>query len=161
MAQELIRKANSFIEARYKVSLLQMKILLKLASVIKLEDQEFTIYSFSVRELLEEFECGTENHHNIIEATRGLISHYIETIDEKGKRSQYTLLSQAEYSNGVVDLCFSPRMRTLLLGLNNRVFHKDENGHYVLSEEERQQELSRIMTEKGYHHKRRRQKKLN
>ena len=120
MSKDLIVKGNKLIEASYRLSLTEMRLVLKMASVIRKEDSEFSSYRFAVRDLLAEFSMHAEDHGEIKKATAGLISKVMRIEDAEQKRElQISFISSAEYldSQGIVELSFDSKLKPYLLQL--------------------------------------------
>lgn len=120
VSQELIVKSNKLIEARYRLSLIESRIIFKLASCIKLGDKEFQDYEFKVSDLLKEFGMDEKNYNIIKDATYKLISKGMRIHDIEGKRElQISFLSSALYleKEGTLRLRFDPDLSPFLLEL--------------------------------------------
>ena len=53
MPYQMVRKANSLIEATYKLSAIEQKIVLYLVSTITLSDEDFKPYQFKIKKFFE------------------------------------------------------------------------------------------------------------
>ncbi len=122
MKYKIIRKSNALIEASYKLSTNQQKIILLLASSIKNEDEAFQPYRITVKEFARLLGL---NNHNIyretLEAASDLLSQsLLISNDESDLRINW--LSSVEYfkDNGVIELCFDPKLKPYLLQLKER-----------------------------------------
>lgn len=122
MKYKIIRKSNALIEASYKLSTNQQKIILLLASSIKNEDEAFQPYRITVKEFAKLLGL---NNHNIyretLEAASDLLSQsLLISNDESDLRINW--LSSVEYfkDNGVIELCFDPKLKPYLLQLKER-----------------------------------------
>lgn len=127
----LIVKANSLIEAKYRLNLVEARLVLKLVSVIEQSDMDFKIYTFNVSELLHEFDMNTDNHKEIKNATYNLLKRAMKIKDPFAKRElQVAFLSSADYyeERGIVELCFDPKLKPYLLQLKaNFTSYKFDN----------------------------------
>ena len=54
MSKELIVKHNEIVEGRYNLTLTEAKIVAKLTSLIKKDDDDFQSYKFTAKELLKD-----------------------------------------------------------------------------------------------------------
>ncbi len=115
---KLIVKSNKLIEAKYRLPLTEMRLVLKLASVIEREDEDFKDYTFQVGSLLNEFDIGNDNYNEIKKATSGLIERVLK-IQEPDGLLQISFLSSAKYieNKGTVKLCFDPKLKPYLMQL--------------------------------------------
>ena len=58
MKKNLIVKHNDFIEAKYNLTLTELKIIAKLSSMIKKDDDDFKVYKFTANELMEDLKLN-------------------------------------------------------------------------------------------------------
>lgn len=119
MNKDLIIKHNELIEANYKISLQEQKLILVLAKEIKRQDCDFRKCNFTVNELVDVLGLSKNFYYSELkEITRSLISRVIQ-IKEPGKILQVSWLSSAEYfeNQGRVELEFSEKLKPYLLQL--------------------------------------------
>ena len=118
--EKRITKSNYLIESKYKITVIQAKILTELASVVQPTDEDFKRYKFNIKELLEHFGMNKKNHTDIKTNTKSLISKVFE-LYEDGNLVQIAFLSSAKYfeKEGYVELEFSPRLKPYLLNLKS------------------------------------------
>jgi len=122
MKNNMVRKSNFLVEASYKLSTQEQRVILFLASLIKPDDEEFKDYSISVKDFSEL--VGTNNkrkYADIKEITKKLISR-VFSIKTKDDELQISWLSSARYVNGegTVTLSFDQKLKPFLLQLKNR-----------------------------------------
>ena len=122
MKNSMVRKSNFLVEASYKLSTQEQRVILFLASLIKPEDEDFKDYSISVKDFSKL--VGTNNkrkYADIKEITKKLISR-VFTIKTKDEELQISWLSSARYINGegTVTLGFDQKLKPFLLQLKNR-----------------------------------------
>ena len=67
MKKNLIVKHNDFIEAKYNLTLTELKIIAKLSSMIKKDDDDFKVYKFTANELMEDLKLNN-NYDDLKEA---------------------------------------------------------------------------------------------
>ncbi len=96
---------NKFIEARYRLTLEEQRILLSLISLIQPDDEDFKDYKISVKALAELIETKHKNMYRVLnEATDRLMQRIIkiETLDENNKRmfEKFSFISYAKYKEG-------------------------------------------------------------
>lgn len=115
-------KSNYIIEASYKLSLGEQRVIYTLTSMIKKDDIEFKPYKLSVKEFNTILGTKSKNMYN-------QVSQYIEGLRDKDltiikERSilKTKWLSSAEYfiADGYVELCFDPKLKPYLLMLKER-----------------------------------------
>jgi len=115
----IIKKANDLVEARYRLSLTQQRLILYLNAQIKPWDTEFQTYEISVTEFCKYLEIDPSNiYEEFLKISQGLISKSL--IIGKDERTIVTAwLSSAIYNKktGVITLRFSPELKDFLLEL--------------------------------------------
>ncbi len=119
MDKRLVVKSNLLIEASYKLSSIEQKIILSLASRIKKEDQEFHKYSFSLGELSQFLGLNSNNDYNYLqETTKNLLSKVL-ILKSDNSLLQTHWFESVEYfeKTGTVTMRFSPDLKPLLLQL--------------------------------------------
>jgi plasmid replication initiation protein len=118
---DLIVKSNYIIEASYKLSLGEQRIIYMLTSMIKYNDCEFKVYKINVKDFINLI--GTKSND-----TYAQVLKYVEDLREKDlsiKKEKSILkikwLSSAEYfiDEGYIELCFDPKLKPYLLELKN------------------------------------------
>ena len=115
----VIRKANDLVEARYKLTLAQQRILLFLNAQIKPWDKDFDDYNISVIDFCRYLEIDPSNvYEEFIKMSQSLISKTL--VIGRGEKTIVTAwLSSAVYDpeKGIITLRFSPELRDFLLEL--------------------------------------------
>lgn len=122
----LVTKSNELIEASYKLTTNEQRIVLMLAAKVQPEDQEFKCYRIEVDEFVELLGLKrTGVHNDIQEIIKNLMkkSFGIKR-HESGRRSVLYMpwLASAEYfiGQGYMELEFSPKLKPYLLQLKER-----------------------------------------
>jgi len=125
MENKMVRKSNSLIEASYKLSAVEQKIILFLASTIKREDKDFKPYPIRFKDF-QGFIGNKSVHYDRIEKmVLKLKGKNLKVIypNEEGKTTTLNIswLSSSEYveGSGVVNLCFDPKLKSFFLQLKN------------------------------------------
>ncbi|EPY2286813.1 replication initiation protein [Clostridium sporogenes] len=119
---KLIIKSNYIVEASYKLSLAEQRIIYVLTSMINQNDKEFKTYRLTVKEFVEIL--GTKNkdmYSRVANYVEGLRERDLTIIKEKSiLKTKW--LSSAEYfiDDGYVELCFDPKLKPYLLMLKER-----------------------------------------
>ena len=119
MKNELIVKHNKLIEANFKLTLQEQKIIFILVSKIKKDEGNFKKYTFSVKELAEILGLNPNAYYSELkEITANLISRVLKIKENKGFL-QVSWLSSAMYLEdlGLVELSFSEDLKPYLLQL--------------------------------------------
>ena len=79
MDNKIIKKANNFVEGMYDVSLWEMRVILKMLSLIKKDDHDFQEYTIDLKEFKKDF--GLENdgsaYNRIREAADSLMEKVV------------------------------------------------------------------------------------
>ena len=127
MKKNLIVKHNDFIEAKYNLTLTELKIIAKLYSMIKKDDDDFKVYKFTANELMEDLKLNN-NYDDLKEAIRKLLTRLIIIRTEQAVLAT-TFLSSAEYfKNTTIELSFDKKLKPYLLQLkNNFTMYQFEN----------------------------------
>jgi plasmid replication initiation protein len=124
MASELVVKSNKFIEASYRLGLVEAKIILKLASLIKRDDKTFVDYHIPAHTLMKEIGLGERNNDDLMQATENLVSK-VASIEESDGILQVSFLASAKYykrgpKRGMIRFRFDPSLKPYLLQLKEK-----------------------------------------
>lgn len=115
----LVKKANSLVEASFKLSALEQKVILTLASQIRQNDSEFKTYTLSIKEFCETLGVkGTSKYTELRRITLNLMKKAFQVQLEK-RVVQVSWLSYVSYNEnqGTVDMQFAPFLKPYLLEL--------------------------------------------
>jgi len=99
---KLIRKSNKLVEARYKFDIWEMRVFVKMLTLIRPEDQDFAQYRINSTEIIHDFGLYDNGsiYKSIKEGAEKLLTKQveIERIDEEGrkKRIKANLISSTE-----------------------------------------------------------------
>lgn len=120
--EALVVRHNNLIEAKYKTTLQQQRIMLWLISEIKPEDRDLQTYRVTIKELAKYIGVdGNKNvYREIAEATGGMVGRVLEIGSlQENRYLQVGLISSADYKigEGYVDLSIDPKLRPYLLDL--------------------------------------------
>lgn len=130
----LIVQSNRLIEAKYRLSVEEQKIVKILISQIQREDDDFKNYEFRIKELAEMLEMNHKDPYGVLRTiTKRLMTRALEFFNpETQTLLQASWLSSAEYQQGqgTVALCFDPKLKPLLLQLQS-YFTKYEIGQVM------------------------------
>ncbi|MCY6356197.1 replication initiation protein [Clostridium sp. ZS2-4] len=119
---ELVVKSNTLIEASYRLTSGEQRIILTLVSVIKPEDEEFKKYRFKVKDFCRMLEIKNNRLYKDIKDITKDLMRKVFTIKKEKSTLQISWLSSVEYieGEGIVELEFSPKLKPYLLQLKNR-----------------------------------------
>jgi plasmid replication initiation protein len=127
-----IQKAHELVNAKYAFSLQEMRVFLKMLTLIGNEDADFQKYSFKVKDFAHEFGIKSKDIYGELEAlTDGLLKKIIKIpIRKNGKEKVFktTLVSSFEYfkdGSGVVTASFHPMLKPYLLQLKTQYLRYD------------------------------------
>lgn len=125
----IIKKSNDLVEAAYNLSLWEMRILIKMTSMVHFNDKDFKVYDIEVREIKDFFRVENEGsvYKYIKESVRSLMDKKV-TIREKlenGKTKETIIPMVIEMSRVIEDTSsisvgFHPKMKPYLLDLKSR-----------------------------------------
>lgn len=119
---KLIVKSNYIVEASYKLSLGEQRVIYVLTSMINSTDDEFKPYKLTVKEFTEILGTKSKDMYNQVSRyVEGLRDRDLTIIKEKSiLKTKW--LSSAEYfiDDGYVELCFDPKLKPYLLMLKER-----------------------------------------
>jgi plasmid replication initiation protein len=115
----LVTKSNSLIEARYRLSVQEQRLLAIMVSDINPEDRDFKKYRYRISDILEWLDIEDKGYYKKIrEVTRRLLTRVV-TIHQGNTLFQTTWLAGAKYyfKEGVIELSFHPDLKPYLLQL--------------------------------------------
>jgi plasmid replication initiation protein len=119
---QVIRKSNELIEARYKLSIAEQRLVLLLASEISPDDENFKSYQIRVTDFAKMF--GLENckamYKEVQKAAKELVGKRIG-LSKNGKEIYTTWLSYVEYvdGSGIINLEFHSSLKPYFLQLKS------------------------------------------
>jgi plasmid replication initiation protein len=133
---KLIRKSNKLVEARYKFDIWEMRVFVKMLTLIRPDDHDFAQYRISSTEIIHDFGLYDNGsiYKSIKEGAEKLLTKQveIERIDDEGrkKRIKANLISSTESfvdeTEGTdIILKFDPELRRHLLDLKEKYLTYD------------------------------------
>lgn len=132
--KSLIVQSNRLIEAKYRLTVEEQKIIKILVSQIQKDDEDFKDYEFHIKDLAELLDMDHSNTYGVLRGiTKRLVSRVLEFYDQEKKEFiQASWLSGAKYKegHGTVTLHFDPLLKPLLLQLQS-YFTKYELGQVL------------------------------
>lgn len=130
----LVVQSNRLIEAKYKLSIEEQKIIKILISQIQRDDEDFRDYEFRIKDLAEILGITHDNPYVVLRTiTRRLLTRVLEFSNpETNTLLQTSWLAGAFYKRGegTVSLSFHPYLKPLLLQLQS-YFTKYELGQIM------------------------------
>ncbi|MBF0101664.1 MAG: replication initiation protein, partial [Desulfobacterales bacterium] len=118
----LVVKSNSLIEASYRLTLREQRIVLYMASMIQQDDEDFKPIKIEIDDFTKIIGLtGYPKYDEIRETVIQLLKRYLVINTEK-TQLHIGWLSSAEYfkGQGYVELCFDPKLKPYLLQLKER-----------------------------------------
>lgn len=117
--KSLIVKSNRLIEASYKLTTQEQRLILLMSSMIKPEDKDFNTYQITVKDFNRLVGIkGEGGYDKTKDVTKRLLERVLSIRSEKSLL-QISWLSSAEYfkGKGYVELSFDPKLKPYLLQL--------------------------------------------
>lgn len=122
MKNLVVRKSNDLVEASYKLSTAEQRVILFLISMIQPNDKDFREYVLPIKEFIEMAGLQHKGEYGEIkEITKRLLGRVLEITTPTGLL-QVAWLSSAEYQDGAgrVILNFDKKLKPYLLQLQDR-----------------------------------------
>ncbi len=119
---DLVTKSNDLIEANYKLTTTEQKIVAFLASKVQPNDQEFKPYRLSIKEFAKVAGLKGQSYYSEIKKITFQLMKKAFQAKVGNKTIQASWISSAVYNEneGTVDICFDPVLRPFLLELKER-----------------------------------------
>lgn len=121
---QLITKSNYLIEASYRLTLQEQRLILFMASMVRSDDEELRVYRINIRDFNQIIGVRNESAYTETkELTKKLLERVLIIKDPTVKRElQIGWVSSADYyeNQGYIELEFSPKLRPYLLELKSR-----------------------------------------
>lgn len=115
----LVVKKNDLVEATYRLSLQEQRLIAILCSQIKPEDEDFQAYTFKIKDLADSLGINNHDYYMQMRKTTEKLRMKSLTIYKQEDKSVLNLgwLSSSEYftQKGTVELCFDPKLKPYLL----------------------------------------------
>lgn len=117
-----IVKHNDLIEARYKLTLCEQKLVLGIVMQIKPDDKDFHEYHLSVQDFTKLMEVEGEGYHHRIKQKSKEILQKPVVLRQDGGWLLCNWFSSIEYAEekGVIEFHFDPKLKPYLLQLQNK-----------------------------------------
>jgi plasmid replication initiation protein len=118
-----VTKANALVEANYRLSLIQQKIVITLASLIQPDDEDFKWYRLNIKHFMEIF--GRNDHGIYVEMVAAVhnLMEKVVTIylgGEKYLKTHWVQSAEYEVGGGYVDVSFDPKLKPFFLHLKDK-----------------------------------------
>ena len=121
MKNEMVVKSNTLVEASYRLSAQEQKVILSLAAKIKNQDEDFKNYTFSVKEFADITGARIDSKYHEVKNLTSRLLRRVFTINEADGPLQLSWLSAAKYfdGEGLITLRFDPGLKPYLLQLKD------------------------------------------
>lgn len=121
MKNEMVVKSNTLVEASYRLSTQEQKVILTLAAKIKSQDEDFKNYTFSVKEFADITGARIDSKYHEVKNLTSRLLRRVFTINEVDGPLQLSWLSAAKYfdGEGLITLRFDPGLKPYLLQLKD------------------------------------------
>lgn len=119
MKSGIVRKSNFLIEASYKLSVIEQKVILALITTLKAEDNQFAAYPFRIKDLVSLLGVTSPNEYKYLgKITKNLLERVLVLKTEEVVLQTHWL-SSAKYikGEGIVELKFDSEIKPFLLTL--------------------------------------------
>lgn len=125
MNKDLVVKDNQLIEAKYNLTTLEQKVLIKAISLIDKNDSNFKLYQFSVTEFADMLDLNSRKniYTQLKELCKGLVNNKNFAINtQEGGFIYFNWVASAEYKpkEALIEIEFSQKLKPLLLELKER-----------------------------------------
>lgn len=122
-SHSLVVKSNQLINARYSLSLFEVRLFLMMVAQVERDDHDFKPYRIHIKDYAKAVGTNSKSHYKEIrEAAQNLLSRIVDIPKDDGGWIKMAFLSSAEYfkGKGVIELCFDPKLKPYLLELKSR-----------------------------------------
>lgn len=122
-----VNEHNYMVEAAYKLSAIEQKLIIAMASMINDDDTEFNTYKLKISDFLEFIDSTDQKKYKELpKITRTLMKKVMDIRTEDNVLTQVAWLSSATYrpKQGILELEFSQKLKPYLLQLKEEVSTK-------------------------------------
>lgn len=122
-SHSLVVKSNQLINARYSLSVAEIRLFLMMVAQVEKDDQDFKPYKIRIQDYAKAVGTQSKSHYKEIkDAAQNLISRIADIPKDDGGWLKIAFLSSAEYfrGEGMLELCFDPKLKPYLLELKSR-----------------------------------------
>lgn len=119
----LVVKSNQLINARYSLTVAEIRLFLMMVAQVEKDDHDFKPYRIRIQDYAKAVGTQSKSHYKEIrEAAQNLISRIADIPRDDGGWLKVAFLSSAEYfkGEGMLELCFDPKLKPYLLELKSR-----------------------------------------
>jgi plasmid replication initiation protein len=117
----LVVKANRLIEAKYRLTASEQKIIFTLISMVEKDDEDFKRYFLNIRELSALLDTGSHSKYGEVKEIAVNLMKEVFAIHDVDKKEEIYVAWFASvnymYGKGLVEFLFSPYLKPLMLRL--------------------------------------------
>lgn len=130
--KSLVVQHNKIIEAKYKLTVGEQRLVKFLVSLIERDDEDFKPYKIAVADLADLLELKRKDYYKAVKETTKELIGKVLVFEYEGRTIQAAWLASADYHDGegFVILQFAPILKPFLLHLKNQ-FTKYELGNII------------------------------
>ena len=130
--KKLVVQHNNIVEAKYRLTISEQRLIKYLVALIEKDDEDFKAYRIAVTDLARILELKRKDYYQSMKNTTKELVTKLLVFKSTGQTIQTTWLASAVYHDGegFVDLQFSPLLKTFLLQLKFE-FTKYELGNVI------------------------------
>jgi len=116
----IVAQSNSLVEARYRLSNLEQRLIFSLISKIRMDDDDLHEYDIPLKELSQLMRIDlADAYKELAGITKQLMSRVLSIKSAKGNLVHIHWLCRAEHKPGSVALSFMPELKPYLLRLKS------------------------------------------
>ena len=132
--KSLVVISNRLVEARYRLTVEEQKLIRILASTVRKDDSDFKEYTFTIRDLATAIGIEHNDPYRVLKkVSKRLITRVLEFDDVEEKQliqAPWLASVNYKYGKGIVSMTFSPALKPLMLYLQEK-FTKYELGNVL------------------------------
>lgn len=122
MSTTLVVKDNKLINARYNLTVAEMRLFLSMITQIQMEDEAFKDYRIHISSFVDTLSTSAKNLYKRAEETSKTLMEKVLRIEEEDGPLQVAFVSSAKYykGKGYVDVSFDPKLKPYLIKLKEK-----------------------------------------
>lgn len=116
----LVKKSNKLIEARYKLTLVEQKLVLYIIAKMDKDSEKFNLVQLELNEIINLLGDYANRHSELKETLDGLRQKKIVIFDEEEGELNVGWFASLQYKSGKIEVEFSIKLAPYLLKLSER-----------------------------------------
>jgi len=119
----IITKANTLVEANYRLTLTQQRIILLMASMVQPDDEDFKLYRLTVGDFMDLLDI---TRPNLYAQMVGMVDHLMRVVltirvgEESYVKTHWIDKARYTVGTGYIDITFDPELKPFFLCLKER-----------------------------------------